>query len=260
MEALSRMISALVTNGFICGFQIGSLSRGITTISHLLFADDTLIMCEIDPDQLRAVKALLLCFEAVSGLKVNYDKSELVPIGEVHNLRELAGILGRKIASLPMSYLGLPLGIAPRARSIWDTVIEKVERRLAGWKRMYLSKGGWTTLIKSTLSNLPTYFLSLFPIPASVAGRLEKLQRDFLWGGLGEEFKFHLVKWEMVCCPISNGGSGIRNVRVFNRSLLGQWLWRYIKEPEALWKTVIENKYGGLGGVGVLEKLEGPLE
>ena len=40
---------------------------------------------------------------------------------------------------------------------------------IGGWKRLYLSKGGRVTLIKSTLSNLPTYFLSLFPISASVA-------------------------------------------------------------------------------------------
>lgn len=112
------------------------------------------------------------------------------------------------------------------------------------WKRMYLSKGG--RLIKSTLSNLPTYFLSLFPIPASVAGWIEKLQRDFLWGGLGEEFKFHLVKWETVCRPISNGGLGIRNVRTFNWALFDKWLWRYNKKPEVLWRGVIGYKYGNI--------------
>ena len=78
-----------------------------------------------------------------------------------------------------------------------------MERRLAGWKRLYLSKGGIVTVIKSTLSNLPTYFLSLFPIPASVANRIEKLQRNFLWGSLGDDPKIHLVKWATVCSPIS---------------------------------------------------------
>ena len=48
---------------------------------------------------------------------------------------------------------------------------------------MYFSKGGRITLIKSTLSNLPTYYLSLFPIPAEVASRIDKIQRDFLWKG-----------------------------------------------------------------------------
>ena len=75
---------------------------------------------------------------------------------------------------------------------------------------MYLSKGGRVTLIKSTLSNLPTYFLSLFPTSAAMANQIEKLQRNFLWGGIGDEPKFHLVNWATVCSPIASGGLGIR--------------------------------------------------
>jgi hypothetical protein len=41
---------------------------------------------------------------------------------------------------------------------------------------------GRVTLIKSVLSNMPTYMLSLFPILASVAKCIEKIQWDFLWG------------------------------------------------------------------------------
>lgn len=63
-------------------------------------------------------------------------------------------------------------------------MIKKIERRLAGWKRMYLLKGSKTTLIKSTMSNLSTYFLYIFPIPASVVAQIEKLHRDFLWSGM----------------------------------------------------------------------------
>jgi hypothetical protein len=93
----------------------------------------------------------------------------------------------------------------------------KTQHSKFSWKRLYLSKGGRVTLIKSSLSNLPTYLLSLFPIPYSL---------QFLWGGIGEEFKFHLVNWSKVCSPISNGGLGIRNLRIFNKALLGKWLWR----------------------------------
>jgi hypothetical protein len=60
-------------------------------------------------------------------------------------------------------------------------------------------------LIKSTLSNLPTYFMSLFPRLASVANRIEKSQQDFLWGGMGEGVKFHPVSWSNLCSPISEG-------------------------------------------------------
>lgn len=114
MGALSRMTSTAVTHGFLIGFPIGDPDRGTVTLSHLLFADDTLIFYEADRNQLRALKALLLCFEAASGLKVNFDKSELVPVGNVSDTRQLASILGCKVASLPITYLGLPLGAAAR--------------------------------------------------------------------------------------------------------------------------------------------------
>ena len=84
-------------------------------------------------------------------------KSELVPVGDVLNMDELVAILGCRQSSLPMTYLGLPLGAKFKDRAIWNPILEKMERRLASWKRLYLSKGGKVTLLKSTLSTLLTY-------------------------------------------------------------------------------------------------------
>jgi len=156
----------------------------VVNISHLLFADNTLVFCGAKPDQLCFLCVLFLCFEAVSGLKINLAKSVLVPVGCVDNVDGLASILGYGVSSLPLKYLGLLLGASFKAKSIWDGVFGKIERWLAGWKQMYLSKDGRVTLIKSTLSNLPTYILSLFPILGSVAKCIEKLHRDLLWGSV----------------------------------------------------------------------------
>ena len=141
-------------------------------VSHLLFADDTLVFCDANIDQMLILRMVIIWFEVVSGLKVNLGKSELVAVGAVHNMDLLVAILGCKQGSLPMKYLGLPLGAKFKDKSIWNPILEKMERKLAGWKKLYLSKVGRVTLIKSTLSNNPTYFLSLFPILASVANRI----------------------------------------------------------------------------------------
>jgi hypothetical protein len=167
---------------------------------------------------------------ATSGLRINLEKSEIVPIDEIEDVEGLAQLLGCQVASLPMTYLGLLLGASYKAMSIWNGVIEKMEWRLAGWKRMYLSKGGRLTLLKSTISNLPTYYFLLFPIPVGVVNRLDKLQRDFLLGGIGDEAKFHLVNWNRIYTPLQLGGLGVHNFIPFNRAILEKWYWRYGRE------------------------------
>ena len=89
------------------------------------------------------------------------------------------------------------------------------------FNQKHSSKGGKITLIKSTLSSLPTYFLSLFPIPVDIAIRIERLQKEFSMGGIVESPKFRLVKWPRFVLPCS---LGIRNLRAFNQALLGKWL------------------------------------
>ena len=136
---------------------------------------------------------MLFWFEVVYRLKINMGKSELVLVGVVPNIADMVDVLECKQGSFPMKYLGLLLGANVRDSSIRNPIIEKMERRLAGWKRLYLSKGGKDTLIKSTFSNLPTYFSLFFLILMDVANYIEQLQRNFLWSGMGDEKKNHLA-------------------------------------------------------------------
>ena len=67
-------------------------------------------------------------------------------------------------------------------------------------------------MTKRTLSNLPTYFLSLLHIPKTVILRLEHIQGKILWGGGQLDKKLHLVRWEIVCKDKSSGGLGVKNL------------------------------------------------
>ena len=94
----------------LSGFSVGGTTGSSVIVSHLLFADDTLIFCDAKPSQITNLRMILARFEEVFGLHINLGKSELVPIGGVHNLEDFVGMLGCEQSSLPLKYLGLPLG------------------------------------------------------------------------------------------------------------------------------------------------------
>ncbi|KAH0765964.1 hypothetical protein KY285_001835 [Solanum tuberosum] len=206
MEGFDSMMRRAIQHKRINGFQIGGVRGQYKEICHLLYADDTVIFCEPTEEQISHIRLLLLFFESTSGLKVNWRKSNLFPIKEVLNIQSLADILGCKVEHLPTVYLGIPLGYQHEEIVIWDGIIEKAEKRLGiiekaekrltRWKTQYLSIGGRLTLIKSVLDSLPTYVMSLFPLPKKVLKKLDKLRRNFLWHGCKENNGYNLVKWD----------------------------------------------------------------
>ncbi|RVW12452.1 LINE-1 retrotransposable element ORF2 protein [Vitis vinifera] len=239
---LSRMLLKAEERNLLEGFRVG---RNRCRVSHLQFADDTILFASPREEEVQTLKSLLLVFGQISGLKVNLDKSNLFGINlDQNHLSRLALLLDCKASNWPILYLGLPLGGNPTACGFWDPVIERISRRLDGWQKAYLSFGGRITLLHSCLSHIPSYFLSLFKIPASVAAKRERLQRDFLWSGVGEGKRDHLVRWEAVCKPRIIGGLGIGKIPLRNRALLGKWLWRFPRESTSLWHQVILSIYG----------------
>lgn len=119
-------------------------------------------------------------------------------------------------------------------------------KKLSGWKRRVLSFAGRVTLIKSVLSALPVYYMSLFNMLEGVAKEIDRIQSSFLWGDSEHNRKLHLVSWSKVCMSMKQGGLGIKNIRLANESLLLKWWWRYGQEDDALWKLVICEKYGSI--------------
>jgi hypothetical protein len=132
MEVLSRMLKKVESQGLIQGFSAGGNANSGLRISHLLYADDTILFCDANLTQMLYIRMVLTCFKAATGLRVNMSKSEMVPVGEVQNISVLAESLCCHIGVLPLSYLGLPLGASYKATAIWNPILEKMERRLSG--------------------------------------------------------------------------------------------------------------------------------
>lgn len=118
-------------------------------------------------------------------------------------------------------------------------MLDNIRSRLLGWKRKMLSFARRLTLIKSVLSSLPVYYLSLFKMPEGVAREIEKIEAAFLWGGDGLKRKVHLVKWMEVTKSVAQGGLGIRRIRDVNACLLLKWWWKFGNQISALWRHVI---------------------
>lgn len=178
-------------------------------VSHLQYADDTLCIGVPSVENLWTLKALLQGFELASGLKVNFHKSSLIGVNVPQDFMEAAcGFLNCREGSLPFNYLGLSVGANSKKVSTWDPMLEKLRNRLNAWGSRYVSLGGCIVLINSVLNAIPIFFLSFLKIPAKVLRMVTRIQREFLWGGVGGGRKICWVKWSKICSPRTKGGLG----------------------------------------------------
>ncbi|CAL5393987.1 unnamed protein product [Camellia sinensis] len=216
---------------------------------YLQFADDTILFCAAEWEEIVNFKRILRCFEVMSGLTINFHKSVVCGVGisddQVHDFALLLHCLSQK---LPIKYLRLPLGANPRRKQIWKHVVDKVKSRLALWKRKLLPFAGRLTLVKSVMDSLPGYYISIFKLPKGIAKEIDKLKAAFLWGSSELRRKIHMIKWKDVTLSKAKGGLGIRQAKETNDCLLLKWWWRYGVEDESLWKRVVVSKYGADGG------------
>lgn len=220
-EGLNLLLSRALEKGLIKGASVGSEQLGI---SHLQFADDTIIFCEGELEEVMNIKRVLRCFEVLSGLRINYHKSVVCGVGiQEEQTKVFAEALNCLSKKRPFNFLGLPLGASIRRRSTWSPVVDKIQKKLSSWKRKLMSFAGRLTLIKSALSNLPTYFLYFFKMPKGVVKTISKLQAKFLWGGSDSSRKVHLVKWREVTNSKNQCGLGVRDLGEVNVCLLLKW-------------------------------------
>ncbi|XP_026378390.1 uncharacterized protein LOC113272807 [Papaver somniferum] len=173
------------------------------------------------------------------GIMINFAKSLIFRVAYDSDLTIFSSLLGCHSGTLPTTYLSFPLGDKCCGVDKWDRIIEKFISKLAGWKKILLSRAGKITLINSVLSSIPIYYMSLFEMHVSVIKKLEKIMRDFLWNYNKGKKKIHLVKWRTLCIRKNLGGLGIKSLKKMNKALLSKWTWRFAVEDGILWKAIV---------------------
>lgn len=154
---------------------------------------------------------ILLWFEALSRLRINLEKNVLFSMGVLEDIRVGCGIgLQSRFAShnLPRTPFGPPL----KTMTVWDKVEQRYRKRLALWKGNFISEGEKLTLIKSAISRLSVYFLSLCQMPRTLERGWEKSKETSFyvcgcWGkGYGDlGRKIHLIGQSVVCLNKDRG-------------------------------------------------------
>jgi hypothetical protein len=127
----------------------------------LQYADDTLCFSSSDPTSRRNLKSVLMLFERVSGMKINFHKSEIIPMNvEEEIVHEIAHILACPVGELPIKYLGIPLHFDKLRREDVQPLLDKLIKRIADWRGWLLACNSRLTLVKTCLASVPVYLLS----------------------------------------------------------------------------------------------------
>ncbi|KAH1194450.1 putative ribonuclease H protein [Glycine max] len=210
-------------------------------------ATEMVFVGEASWDNIIVLKSMLRGFEMVSGLRINYAKSQFGVVGfQPSWAHDAAQFLNCRQLDIPFHYLGMPIAVKASSRMVWEPLINKFKAKLSKWNQKYLSMGGKVTLIKSVLNALPIYLLSFFKIPQRIVDKLVSLQRTFMWGGNQHHNRISWVKWADICTPKIDGGLGIKDLSKFNTTLRGRWIWDLVSKNKQLWARILTSKYGGL--------------
>ncbi|XP_033129360.1 uncharacterized protein LOC117126082 [Brassica rapa] len=162
--------------GKITGMRV---TRASPSVSHLLFADDSLFFYKAEPRECEEV------------------------------MKQIKDTLGIQNEGGMASYLRIPEDISGSKCKLFAFLKEKLLHRVNGWTGRWLSKGGKEVLIKSILLALPTYVMSSFLLPLEICENLASAIAQFWWSSNPPKRGIHWAKWEKMCAPREEGGIGL---------------------------------------------------
>jgi hypothetical protein len=141
--------------------------RNAPKITHLLFADDSLLFARANSKEASTILTVLKSYQETSGQMVSLDKSEVPYSRNVPNQDKemICQQIDIKTGTSHSRYLGLPMVFGRSKKDVFSFVQERVWKKVKGWKEKFLSRAGKETLIKAVAQAIPNYIMSCYKVP-----------------------------------------------------------------------------------------------
>ncbi|XP_060965639.1 uncharacterized protein LOC115713676 [Cannabis sativa] len=223
-EGLSAAIRLQETNAHFSGIQI---CRGAQPLSHLLFADDSMVFSQVHSRASDSLNVILNLYNKATSQLVNRDKSSIL---FSHNTSADAQLQFCQSLQLHgegfiSKYLGVPHCVGRVSNSMFHYLLQKVSSRLNSWNEKFFSRAGKETLIKAVVQAIPSFAMSCFKVPKLICLKIQSLIAKFWWGSQGTK-KIHWENWDVISVSKFFGGLGFRILSSHNQALLAKQAWR----------------------------------
>lgn len=239
-EGLSCLLKKAENAGQLKGVRNGASGP---SISHLLFAYDTIFFTRAEKKCINALKSVLQNYSQGSGQKMNLQKSSLffghhcpsnikqivMDSFEVHN------------ENLQSNYLGMPTYVGRSTMSTFNFISKNVWKRVHAHLLSCLELG--RKFCKAVAQVIPTYIMSCFLLPDGVCNKTKTIVSNHWWGVDAGKKKMHWRSWDWLTTPKFMGGMGFRDMKIFNQDILGRQCWRLLIDPESLCTKVLKGRY-----------------
>lgn len=228
-----------------CSIHGVKVARSAPTVSHLFFADDTILFTRATEKKAREIKQLITSYELASGQRINLNKTEITVSSNVPTevKEKLRDVLEVEAVEQHHKYLGLPTLIGKRKKEIFAGTVERILQKMKDWKEQSLSQAGREVLIKTILQAIPAYSMNCFLLPITTCQDIEKATARFFWGSTLEERKTHWAAWDILITTKANGGLGFRELHMFNLAMLAKQLWILLQNTGSLTHRILKAKY-----------------
>lgn len=240
-EGFSALLNKAESSEQIKGMRV---CQRAPSISHLLFADDSLLLVWANAENATCIQGILNLYEQVSGQTINKAKSAVL---FSPNTSDADRLVVKKALQIPNEavndrYLGLPVHVGASRSGAFGYLKDRIWQKIMRWKEKMLSKAGKEIMIKAVAQAIPTFAMGCFDLTKGLCDKISAMIAKFWWSQQDKE-KMHWLNWDKLTKPKEEGGLGFRDIYAFNVAMLAKQEWRLLTNPNSLCARVLTARY-----------------